>query len=279
MYKYKHTYHNNTFDCLLHYICNFNIYTFLYFYTLKGESQPLSMPLSVLMLDSTYRCNEYNRVKNLAFTDAYKPEKEIKVLKETILSTKNKKKKEALVIEINKITHKFNSEKEKWRDDFSKLPPDGYAIIECCTESIRAEVVKPTSLSLTPTAHSPPSFVVIGTTLLRPKIINSLFGGVNTEEALYFTLDIDQGRPSPYDYIQLPQWFVNFSPALRGGYHFVEDEVLLAMRQDDQCRAVLDVIEDDAMLQYTESLYDSSPLRDFSRQKEIREIDIERPGE
>jgi hypothetical protein len=70
-----------------------------------------------------------------------------------------------------------------------------------------------------------------------------MFGGASAIEALYFTLDIDKGRPSPYDYIQLPSWFVKFSPGLGGCY--IHDEILLAMRQDPLSKVALQVIENE----------------------------------
>ena len=113
-------------------------------------------------------------------------------------------------------------------------------------------------------------------TVLRPKVMGSVFGGSSAAEALEMELDVVGGRPAPTDYVQLPDWLTKFLPNVSGT--FVHDEVLLAMRQDDSTRAALSAIEEDDILDYIESLYDKSPLRHFSRPKELREVDIERPG-
>ena len=113
-------------------------------------------------------------------------------------------------------------------------------------------------------------------TVVRPKVMGSVFGGSSAAEALEMELDVVGGRPAPTDYVQLPEWLTKFSPNVSGT--FVHDEVLLAMRQDDSTRAALSAIEEDHILDYVEALYDKSPLRHFARPKELREVDIERPG-
>jgi hypothetical protein len=90
-------------------------------------------------------------------------------------------------------------------------------------------------------------------TSLRVKMINSLFGGATAIEAMYFNVDIENGRPSPYDYLQIPVWFVQFSPGVVGTY--VHDEIVLNMRQSVEYREVLSLIEDDEMLRYYMLIY------------------------
>ena len=110
----------------------------------------------------------------------------------------------------------------------------------------------------------------------RPKIMGSVFGGSSAAEALEMEMDVHNGRPAPTDYCQLPDWLLKFAPNVSGT--FAHDEVLLAMRQDDATRDALSAIEDDGILEYIEMLYEASPIRDFERPRELREVDIERPG-
>jgi hypothetical protein len=100
--------------------------------------QTLVMPgdnraLSITSLDSIYRNNEYSRLKDLILTDGYKIEKDIEKMKATIITTKNKKKKEAIQIEVNQMDMKYLMLKETWRNDFMKLNPDGFILLECTT--------------------------------------------------------------------------------------------------------------------------------------------------
>ena len=254
--------------------------------------------VNVLMLDSTYRNNECNRIQDLQQNDGFKLDTEINALTVKLNNTKNKKKKELLQIEINECEMKNKLHKENLKIEFLKLIPDGYIILECDTlivfnELYVEEIIvpekdetfggrfipkyakKPRKISVQENKKTKKEFVVV--TLLRPKILNSIYESDKNTEKEYFSIDIYNNRPSPSDFIQSPLWFTQFQRIIPGSYF--EDEIFLGMRQNQKARSALVIIEDKGFLPYVQGLYEHSPLRDFSKDRAEREVDIERPGE
>ena len=82
--------------------------------------------------------------------------------------------------------------------------------------------------------------------------------------------------PSNLDYVVLPQWLKSFSPATDGV--FIQDDVLLVMRQDPDTKAVADSIEGDEIFMKILQQYEKSRLSDLSRPPELREVDLSLPG-
>lgn len=82
--------------------------------------------------------------------------------------------------------------------------------------------------------------------------------------------------PSNLDYAVLPHWLKSFSPGTDGV--FIQDDVLLVMRQDPDTKAVADSIEGDEIFMKILQQYEKSRLSDLSRPPELREVDMSLPG-
>ena len=84
-------------------------------------------------------------------------------------------------------------------------------------------------------------------------------------------------QPSLFDYLYLPPWFPKFCPGTPGV--FVQDEVNILLRHDPNYRTALNIIElDESLFQDMRRVYEASPLSEYSRPEDLREIDIDIPG-
>jgi hypothetical protein len=84
-------------------------------------------------------------------------------------------------------------------------------------------------------------------------------------------------KPTYSDFISLPEWFMKFCPCTPGV--FVQDEVILVMRQDPHYQEFLTMLEEDSsLLQEYRKAYESSRLSELSRPQDLREVDMSVPG-
>jgi hypothetical protein len=194
--------------------------------------------LLVALVDSVYKNNEASRIaKFLEGAAAIHNAKQAGGGKS---KRAQDKKKEEERIATEKI--------QKEIDDFiAALGPDGYLLLEARTND------------LTP---PPPNDTKIVISSVACRVMSSVAGGLAAEEEIY--KNIDDPRPSPYQYVQAPDWLQKFSPGNMEGIFF-HDEVTLVMRQDAVIRPILDCIEDDEMFLKICELYASSRLVDLAR--------------
>ena len=156
---------------------------------------------------------------------------------------KEKLKKELIEKEINEI--KLNQ------------IPDGYIIINCMTTIIKTI-----------------EFIEIITNKPNLYIIGDFIGTKEEKEEIFD--DLDLGLPTFYDFIQLPEWFRKFSPSLEN--IFIKDEVLLLIRQNNETKNILNIIEKNEYFNNISNLYNQSRLSELSRPIDLREIDMNITG-
>jgi hypothetical protein len=134
---------------------------------------------------------------------------------------------------------------EEMNQIFSQLTPDGYVIYE--SKSLQDERDK--------------SLMVVSTNL----------------RSISSELQSIESRPSFFDYLSLPSWFMKFCPCTPGV--FVQDEVILVLRQDPHYREFLSLLEEDnTLFQAYRKAYESSRLSELSRPLDLREVDMTVPG-
>jgi hypothetical protein len=176
------------------------------------------------------------------------------------------KKKVAAAAAKSKRAQKQREEEERLRQEEvarevaemkARQIPDGYIIIGCVTTSIAT-----------------PDFTATVTNIPRVSIIGDFVGTEQEREEMHD--DMENGIPTPYDFIQLPEWFRKFSPSLEN--MFVRDEVLLLMRQNPETKHILNVLEDGEYLPQLVALYEKSRLSELSRPEDLREVDMSIAG-
>ena len=143
--------------------------------------------------------------------------------------------------------------KKREVDEYTRrLVPDGYVIIECRKYSVTLLENLDDVISET-----------------RLKVMSSVMGGDEAEEALYE--NPESSRPSPIDFIQVPDWLLKLVPGNQSGV-FIQDEVTLVMRQESESREALATIEGDEMFIKISQIYQNSRLSELSRPIEMREV-------
>lgn len=196
-------------------------------------------------VDSLLRFTDYERNKMLL--DKITEVKRLAAAASNGATGKGKKAKQQKEEEERRL---FNFKKAEVDEIFKSVLPDGFVIIECRTSTLES-----------------PGKVVDVLTTVQPKIL----GSTNGREA-----SIYDDKPSYYDYLQLPEWLLKFAPA--GDGVFVQDEVIIVMRDDPTLQRVLDVIEGDDIFIHIMQLYEQSRLSELSRPPELREVDMDQPG-
>ena len=106
------------------------------------------------------------------------------------------------------------------------------------------------------------------------RILNSLPS--NETEATFNYSELDSERPSPVDFLHLPEWLLRFAPASRGV--LIRDEVVLWSRQHPLTRKIIDRIDSDDFFGEILVLYEESKLCELSRPLDLREVDVTAPG-
>ena len=98
--------------------------------------------------------------------------------------------------------------------------------------------------------------------------------GTPAENEIYQDESVE--RPSPYDYVYLPEWVLKYFPSQDGV--FAQDEVLLWMRQNEKTARILRILEGDRLVGKVIELYERSRLSELSRPPDLREVDMDVPG-
>lgn len=227
----------------------------------EGREVPVYGPETFFYaLDTIYRCNESERLIALdeqrqADADKKKDSTTGKAKEEKNLAKGKKAEKKRADAERRKEEERLkaiNAIIESWI-------PDGYLIVECRTVLMTSRDEREDIL-----------------TSISVKAISSLYGGAEAEKQIFLSDPAQTERPTPTDYLQLPEWLIKFSPT--PGTIFAQDEVLLNMRQDPSTREVLAYLEGDDMFMAIVGLYESSRLSELSRPPDLREVDMEMPG-
>ena len=226
----------------------------------------LERPFSgVWAVDSFYRCNAAERaMKMLEVEERIK--KESKAREKAEGGKAKTKKIQAQRAEEERVRI---AESQKQLDEVLKsLVPDGYLFIECRTSLMMASGGKADLLSSA-----------------QGRIVSSLRMDVSTPNGAVassdpspenFALADEDGAPSIVDYLQIPDWLEKFFPSHEGV--FVQDDILLYMRQDPDTREVLKQLEGDEVVVKGVELYERSRLSELSRPPDLREVDMDGPG-
>ena len=98
--------------------------------------------------------------------------------------------------------------------------------------------------------------------------------GTPAENEIYQDESVE--RPTPYDYVYLPEWVLKYFPSQDGV--FAQDEVLLWMRQNEKTARILRILEGDKLVGKVIELYERSRLSELSRPPDLREVDMDVPG-
>jgi hypothetical protein len=157
---------------------------------------------------------------------------------------------------------------------FSLYLPDGYVIIECkCGSGYQSVDTKLAEAKDDATSSSSSASAIECRVWVRR--ITSLFGGEEEERALVEKADGE--RPGMADLMQLPKWFLRFLPGKK--HVFVQDEVLMMVRQEPTAKKFLELLEDNGALKDAAAdVYRKSRLSELSRKEEKREVDMSVPG-
>jgi len=132
---------------------------------------------------------------------------------------------------------------------YAALRPDGYVIIECRTSLMQAV-----------DGHKD----IISTIELR------VVGSSDGVGSRY------NPRPSPFDYLQMPDWLMKFFPSSNGV--IAQDEVYFEMRNDPVTMDVLEVVEGDDVMNEVAALYERSRLSELSRPPDLRDVNVDIAG-
>ena len=219
----------------------------------KGEDDGLHG--YIYTVDSMYRCNETERGMRMIEIEA----ESLKLSKEKSknapkASTKKAKEKAKEQEELKK-----KQKMKEMQDSMSNLVPDGYVIIECQTSLMQGR-----------------GQIEDKITNLAGRCIPSVAGGMGTSAELEIFKDVESTRPTPYDYILLPEWILKYFPSRDGV--FAQDEVLLWMRQNKTTSRILRIFESDEIEAKFIELYEHSRLSELSRPIDLREVDMSLPG-
>jgi hypothetical protein len=153
---------------------------------------------NIYTVDSIYKCNEEDRSQKVLAVEA------------SVIAEQNDPNRPKAKTKQQKKMQKEADERLKERrmkelqDIFDSYQPDGYLVMECRTPTM----VSYGHADILNTCHG--------------KVVSSMTGfGGPEEEALW--VDPKSERPSPYDYINLPEWIVKYFPSKDGV--FAQDEV------------------------------------------------------
>ena len=253
----------------------------------------------MVLLDSVYRNNESRTVKISRSKSVSKKTDRLMMLKLKLESTKNKKKRELMQIEINEILMALKLENENRKKRFSNLNSDGFIILECSTLLTKTLKIEEQSSPVIE-VHNPygTRFIskyakktqdlkngianessrsdILVTTNVRVKIINSIYESAKNVEREYLSEHISSGRPSPHDHMQTPKWFNDINCSTEGS--IFNDDILTSARLDPGALHSISYVESSRVLSDIELLYSAGAMADFTKEREQREVDVERPG-
>lgn len=211
---------------------------------------PKEASLKVHFVDSIYRSNEYVRKQLLAEIEKKKAKKKVSALAAKTKRAQQKREEEERARQAE-IAGEIQSVME------SQIP-DGYLIVQCRTYKLTVDDSE------------------IHVTLTRTHLLGTVIGDDEQQEAVF--KDIQNGMPTYFDFLQLPEWVIRFSPVTDNDTIFVQDEVLLFMRQQGVTKAALDLVEEGKYLPTVRNIYERSRLSELSRPPDLREVDMDAPG-
>ncbi len=229
------------------------------FIEMVPEHERSDGPHSIIYtVDSMYKSNEAERNQKIMQIEA----ETANALKSQDLpkaSTKKAKEKQREAEELRK-----KQKMKEFAEAMNSITPDGYVIVECNTHAM------PVNEGYG--KDHPPDVI----TTLDVRLLPSVAGGLGTEAEDKLYLDPTVQRPSPYDYIDLPDWINKFFPSKEGV--FAQDEVLLWMRQNRITSRILHILEGEEIVTKVIELYEQSRLSELSRPEDLREVDMSLPG-
>ena len=222
---------------------------------------------SIFTVDSIFRCNAAERAIKMteaeknAQTEAKKKEKEGGKSKTKKVQAARAEEERLRILEGQQAMNKI----------LSQLVPDGYLFIEARTSTWSTMIVKKSISDTMSTVNA--------------RIVNSLRMDVTSLDPTAATSAVTQAgyeaadednRPSLVDYVQIPHWLQKFFPSHEGV--FVQDDILLIMRQEPDTRDILRQLEGEDVVRMGVELYERSRLSELSRPVDLREVDMDAPG-
>ena len=205
---------------------------------------------NIYFVDSIYRSNQFERLQKQSDKD-----KEI---------TSNRKKVSAAAAKTKRAQRQKEEEDRQRQEQIAKeiadmkanQVPDGFITVSCKTSIVQTN-----------------DFSYQITLPVKVRILGDFIGSNEEKEAIY--ADVMNGLPTAYDFLQLPDWLVKMSPAMSNGAIFVQDEVLLVMRQFPIVKDIVYRIETaDNLIDDIKASYDRSRLSELSRPEDLREVDM-----
>lgn len=222
---------------------------------------------SIFTVDSIFRCNAAERA--LKMTEAEKVAQAEAKQKEKETGKAKTKKVQAARAEEERL--RILQGQQAMNEILAQLVPDGYLFVEARTFAWSTQVGKNV---LTDTMST-----------VNARIVNSLRMDVTSLDptaaaaavtaAGYDAADEDNS-PSLVDYVQIPKWLQKFFPSREGV--FVQDDILLIMRQEPETRDILRQLEGDEIVALGVEIYERSRLSELSRPTDLREVDMDAPG-
>lgn len=242
----------------------------------------------LLILDSIYRSNEFERRYRLAEKEKAMPRKKLTAAAAKSKRAQKKKEeeekiaKEALLRETNEL--------------LSSQIPDGYLLCQCCTESVKSKMlITPPALESPPVPESteipadpdkveaaeierPPSPIEVDVEVVITHLKAHFMGDKAVMDFMIGQgqLPADTRIPEKFDLIQLPVWVLKFCPNTPAV--FVQDEVVLVCRQNSKTKKVLQDLDFKLVKKQIIKLYERSRLSELSRPEDLREVDFSVEG-
>jgi len=204
-------------------------------------------------VDSFYRSNESERAQKMLQIDA----ESANALKDLPKATTKKQKENQIKAEELRKKAKM----KEIKDMMNAFIPDGYIIVECNTYEMPAP------------GHVDKYDPISNLNVMCLPSVPGL--GTKEEDEIYKDPEAPP-RPSPFDYIDLPEWISKYIPSRDGV--FAQDEVLLWMRENKITSRTLAILEGPQVFGKIIELYENSRLSELSRPEDLREVDMSLPG-